>query len=78
MSAQQFQAAATLTPDPTPTAGILEGLWLIKGDTYGDITYPRTFNREQNQTEFLCFYVIRGSQGKWAYTDQGKTLRCPK
>jgi branched-chain amino acid transport system substrate-binding protein len=78
VSAQQFQAAAMLAPDPTTTQGILEGLWSIKGDTYGDIAYPHTFNRDQNQTELLCFYVIRGSQGKWAYTDQGKTLRCPK
>jgi len=78
VSAQQFQAAAMLAPDPTTTAGILEGLWSINNDSFGDITYPRTFNREQNQTEMLCFYVIRGSQGKWNYTDQGKTLRCPK
>jgi len=78
VAAQQFQAAAQVAADPTTSAGILEGLWSLQGDTYGDITYPRTFNREANQTEILCFYVIRGSQGKWAYTDQGKTLRCPK
>jgi branched-chain amino acid transport system substrate-binding protein len=77
VSGVQFQAAATLAPDPTTSAGILEGLWSIKADNYGDITYPHTFNREQNQSELLCFYVIRGSQGKWSYTDQGKSLRCP-
>jgi hypothetical protein len=74
---QQFQAAAQAAPDPTTTEGILEGLWSLKGDTYGDITYPHTFNREKNTTEVLCFYVIRGSQEQWAYTDQGKSLRCP-
>jgi branched-chain amino acid transport system substrate-binding protein len=74
---QQFQAAAQAAPDPTTTEGILEGLWSLKGATYGDITYPHTFNREKNTTEVLCFYVIRGSQGQWAYTDQGKSLRCP-
>jgi branched-chain amino acid transport system substrate-binding protein len=77
VAAQVFQAAAQAAPDPTTTAGILEGLWSLKNDSFGDITYPHTFNREANQTETLCFYTIRGSQGKWAYTDQGKTLKCP-
>ena len=62
---------------PTRVREILDGLWSLNGATYGDITYPHTFNREKNTTEVLCFYVIRGSGGKWAYTDQGKTLRCP-
>jgi branched-chain amino acid transport system substrate-binding protein len=77
VAAQQFQAAAQAAPDPTTTDGILEGLWSLKDNTFGDITYPHTFNREANQAETLCFYTIRGSQGKWAYTDQGKTLKCP-
>ena len=77
VAAQVFQAAAQVAPDPTTTAGILEGLWSLKNDTFGDITYPHTFNREAKQTETLCFYVIRGSEGKWGYTDQGKALRCP-
>jgi branched-chain amino acid transport system substrate-binding protein len=77
VAAAQFRAAAEAAADPTTTAGILEGLWSLKGDTFGDITYPHTFSREANQQEILCFYTIRGSQGKWAYTDQGKTLKCP-
>ena len=77
VAAMQFQAAAQAAPDPTTTAGILDGLWSLKNDTFGDITYPHTFNREANQQETLCFYTIRGSQGKWAYTGQGKTLQCP-
>lgn len=77
VAAMQFEAAVKASPDPTTSPGLLEGLWSLKNDTYGDITHPHTINREANQPELLCFYTIRGSQGKWAYTEQGKTLKCP-
>jgi branched-chain amino acid transport system substrate-binding protein len=75
---QLFQAAANKAPDPTTTAGIFEGLYALNGETLGDVTHPLKFNRDNNATEILCYYVVRGAQGNWAKTPGGSNLSCPK
>jgi branched-chain amino acid transport system substrate-binding protein len=77
-AAELFQAAAGRAPDPTTSPGILEGLWSLKAETLGDITYPLQFARDQNAPKVECWFMARGSQGKWAYTEKGKTMACSK
>jgi branched-chain amino acid transport system substrate-binding protein len=77
-AAELFQAAASKAPDPTTSPGILEGLWSLKSETLGDITYPLQFVRDQNAPKVECWFTARGSQGKWAYTEKGKAMACSK
>jgi branched-chain amino acid transport system substrate-binding protein len=77
-AAELFQAAVNRSPDPTTSAGILEGLWSLKQETLGGITYPLEYVRDQNSPKVECWFTVRGSQGKWAYTDKGKNLTCTK
>lgn len=71
-----FQAAVNHASDPTTSAGILEGLWALNGETLGDITYPIKYVREQNAPRTLCWFTVRGSGGKWAYTEKGRNRTC--
>jgi branched-chain amino acid transport system substrate-binding protein len=75
-AAELFQAAVNHAPDPTTSAGMLEGLWALDGDTLGDITYPIKYIREQNAPRALCWFTVRGSNGKWSYTDKGRNRTC--
>jgi branched-chain amino acid transport system substrate-binding protein len=73
-----FQAAASRTQDPTTSAGILEGLWSLKGETLGGITYPLEYVRDQNAPQVQCWFTARGSKGSWAYTEKGRNLTCSR
>jgi branched-chain amino acid transport system substrate-binding protein len=75
-SAELFEQAARRTADPTTSAGVLEGLWALDGNTLGDITYPLKYVRDQNAPKVQCWFTVRGSQGKWSYTDLGQKLTC--
>jgi branched-chain amino acid transport system substrate-binding protein len=75
-AAELFEAVVRHAPDPTTSAGILEGLWALDGETLGDITYPVKYVREQNAPRTMCWYTVRGSKGKWAYTDKGRNRTC--
>ena len=75
-AAELFQVAAGKAPDPTTSAGILEGLWSLNGETLGDITYPLKYVRDGNAPRVECWFTARGSGGKWAYTEKGRDLTC--
>ena len=61
--------------DPTTSNALLEGLWSIKDDTLGGLTYPLTYVRDQPAARTSCGFdlVIKG--GKWASPD-GYQLHC--
>ena len=75
-AAELFQAAVNHTSDPTTSAGILEGLWALDHETLGDITYPIKYVRDQNAPRVLCWFTVRGANGKWSYTDLGRNRTC--
>jgi len=76
VAAEAFEAAANRAPDPTTSAGILEGLWTFKGETLGDITMPLEFPRESTVPQRSCWFTLRGGDGKFVATDKGKSLTC--
>ncbi|MDQ4098501.1 MAG: ABC transporter substrate-binding protein, partial [Actinomycetota bacterium] len=76
VAAEDFELAATRAPDPTTSAGILEGLWSFNGETLGNITLPLVYPREGKTPQKICWYTLQGGGGKFDYTDKGKALVC--
>ena len=52
------RAAANLNAPPTP-ASVLDGLWKIRDDDLGGLTYPLTFVKDQPATARVCWFNIR-------------------
>jgi branched-chain amino acid transport system substrate-binding protein len=57
-------ASANLPANPT-SADILQGLWTIKGNDFGGLSPPVTFNRGQPAADAPCYYAIRVQGLKW-------------
>jgi len=76
VAAEDFELAANRAPDPTTSAGILEGLWSFNGETLDNITLPLTYPREGKTPQKICWYTLQGGDGKFGYTDKGKALTC--
>jgi branched-chain amino acid transport system substrate-binding protein len=64
VSAKLFERASKNLSDPPTSQSILDGLWSIKDDDLGGLTYPLTFTRDQNAAPVLCYWVaqIKGGQ----------------
>ena len=70
-----FQAAAEaghLGDNPTP-AGMLDGLYALKGETLGGLTAPLTFTRGK-PTSLPCWFYFQVKDGK--FTTLGTTPAC--
>jgi branched-chain amino acid transport system substrate-binding protein len=76
VAAEDFELAANRAPDPTTSAGILEGLWSFNGETLDNITLPLTYPREAKTPQKICWYTLQGGNGKFGYTDKGQALTC--
>jgi branched-chain amino acid transport system substrate-binding protein len=76
VAAEAFELAANRAPDPTTSAGVLEGLWTFNGETLDNITLPLVYPREGKTPQKICWYTLQGGGGKFGYTDKGKALTC--
>ena len=65
VSAKLFEKAAARTPEPPTSAAVLEGLWSIKDDTLGGLTYPLTFTRGQTAPQVVCWFDLSIGQKQW-------------
>jgi branched-chain amino acid transport system substrate-binding protein len=77
VAAKLFEKAAAAMPatgKPT-SAGLLDGLWGIRNETLGGLTYPITFHRDQKATEVDCWYPVVISKGAFNSPDGG-ALHC--
>ena len=74
-SAVLFERAATgrLSAKPT-SAEILDGLWSLKGETLGGLTYPLTFVKGQNAEVKSCWWLARIANG--AFQSPRKDVKC--
>jgi branched-chain amino acid transport system substrate-binding protein len=73
-AAKLFEKAAAGVPataKPT-SAALLEGLWALKSETLGGLTYPITFNRDQKATEVDCWYPVVIGRGSFNSPDGGQ------
>jgi hypothetical protein len=55
--------------EPPTTASILQGLWSIKGDDLGGLTYPITFNTNQPAPPQTCWFNLAVHNKKWVSPD---------
>jgi branched-chain amino acid transport system substrate-binding protein len=67
---EKAAAAVPATGKPT-SAGLLDGLWGIRNETLGGLTYPLTFNRDQKATQVNCWYPVVIGKGSFNSPDGG-------
>lgn len=74
VSAKLFERAArNLGAEPTSSA-VLDGLWSIKGDTLGGLTFPLTFERDKIAAAPICAEAIQVRSGKWQVANDFRCL----
>jgi ABC-type branched-subunit amino acid transport system substrate-binding protein len=71
-----FEAAGASLPDSVTPAAIADGLYQVKHNDLGGLTYPITMTRGQPMQRQLCYGAVVVKGGKFTKTD-GKALRCP-
>ena len=65
-SAKLFERAARNLPAEPTASAILDGLWSIRGDTLGGLTFPLTFERDKPAASApICAEAIQVRSGKW-------------
>jgi hypothetical protein len=71
-AAKMFELAASHAPDPTVSAGILEGLWTsFNANTLGGLTMPLTFVREKPSPKVNCSAPLVVEKGKYVLPTNG-------
>ena len=74
-AAKLFELAAGRSPDPTTSAGLLEGLWTVNGEDLGGLTQPLTFTRDRPAPRTVCWFTAVMKDGEFTSPDGGKR-RC--
>ena len=70
-----LEKAAARVPEPPTSQALLAGLWTIKNDNLGGLTYPLTFNEGKPAAPRGCWFNTAVKGGKWVSPD-GFKLRC--
>jgi branched-chain amino acid transport system substrate-binding protein len=71
-AAKMFELAASRAPDPTVSAGILEGLWTsFNANTLGGLTMPLTFVRDKPSPKVNCSAPLVVEKGKYILPTNG-------
>lgn len=74
VAAKLFEAVTTTLPaDPTST-DILDGLYGLRNQDLGGLTYPLTFTRDQPSPRTLCYWVTQIRQRQAVSPNGGKML----
>jgi branched-chain amino acid transport system substrate-binding protein len=71
IAATLFTDAEAAAPDPTTSAGILQGLWGIKNNDVDGTTYPLTFTKGQDAPLQFCAWVVQVSRGSYVAPNGG-------
>ena len=75
VSGKLMERATFRLPEPPTSAGILAGLWSLKGDTLGGLTMPLSFFESQPPKPQSCWFNLAIHGGSWVSADQNK-LHC--
>lgn len=68
VAAKLFERVVELADDPTTSAGLLEGLWQIRGEDLGGLTAPLTFTRGQPAKSPRCYFRMELGGAAWITT----------
>jgi branched-chain amino acid transport system substrate-binding protein len=72
VAAKLFEAATTHLSEPPTSASVLAGLWSIKNDDLGGLTYPITFTKGQNAPRVFCYWLMAIQDGKFVSPNGGQ------
>jgi ABC-type branched-subunit amino acid transport system substrate-binding protein len=75
VSAKTFEVAARNLPDRPTSEDVLNGLWAIKDDSLGGLTYPLNFPKGQNSPRKACWGVAV-IKNKGFVAPNGSKLTC--
>jgi branched-chain amino acid transport system substrate-binding protein len=69
-TAKLFELAAQNVPEQPTSQSILDGLWNVKSNDLGGLTYPLTYNRDQKTPPTKCFFTVAVKKGQWTGGDK--------
>lgn len=75
LAAKLFEAATRNLPEPGTAADVLEGLWALRGDNLGGLTYSLSYTRDQPSPRRVCWGVVTIADGRWV-AGNGAEVRC--
>jgi branched-chain amino acid transport system substrate-binding protein len=64
-----LERAGAALPEPPTTEALLRGLWSIKHDTLGGLTYPLTFAEGATSERKACWFNVAVAKGAWVSPD---------
>ncbi|MCA1843058.1 MAG: hypothetical protein LC792_07670, partial [Actinobacteria bacterium] len=70
-----LEKAATRLVEPPTTEAILTGLWSVKEDTLGGLTYPLTYVKDRPMARRSCWFNMAIKNGTWVSPDNYR-LNC--
>ena len=70
-----LERAGSQLPEPPTRDALLRGLWSVRNDDLGGLTYPLTFVQGQPAARKSCWFDIAVRQKTWVSAD-GFALRC--
>jgi branched-chain amino acid transport system substrate-binding protein len=70
-----LERAAAALPEPPTSEALLQGLWAIKNDDLGGLTYPLTFVENQPAKPVACWFNLVIEKRSWVSPD-GFRLNC--
>ena len=76
VSAKTFEAATQHLPDNPTSADVLAGLWSIKGNDLGGLTYPLTFEKDKPSPRKTCWSVVLIQGKRFVAPSGGGALKC--
>lgn len=74
-SGKLFERAAANLPEPPTSDAVLRGLWSLRDETLGGLTYPLTFLENQPAKPISCWFTLAIRNGSWMSPD-GSKLQC--
>lgn len=70
-SAKLFELAAQNLPADPTAADVLAGLWAVRDNDLGGLTYPLTFTQGQTAPRVECWFTVQIQGGAWTSPDNG-------
>ena len=67
-----LERAATQLDEPPTSEAVLRGLWTVRDDSLGGLTYPLTFVENQPKARKTCWFDITIQKGAWVAVGDSK------
>jgi branched-chain amino acid transport system substrate-binding protein len=68
-AAKLLEKVGANLPEPPTSDAILKGLWSLRADDLGGLTYPLSFAQGQTATKTACWFLIGTKDSKWVSPD---------